>query len=126
MLGGENMKTFEANVKSVSGAMKSGSSDVQGWALVQQDLNFQIAKFQQIGESSMIRLGQALLPMVTLAFSLLNNAMEGVSAAMNAIANNGSVKILEQGLGFLGSELHDLWTTMIGVAQRTQYLLLCK
>ncbi|GCE14203.1 phage tail tape measure protein [Tengunoibacter tsumagoiensis] len=65
MLGGQNMKTFEGNVDSIGKAMKSGGDSVQGWSLVQKDFNFQVGQAQQALNALLIKVGSALLPVLS-------------------------------------------------------------
>lgn len=65
MLGGKNMAAYEANIKSIGGALQSGKSGVTGWAAVQQDFNFKLQQAQQAFEVLKIKVGQQLLPVIS-------------------------------------------------------------
>lgn len=65
MLGGQNMSAYEANIKNITAAMDAGGNSVQGWALVQQNFNFQLERAQAALQAFMIILGEKLLPILT-------------------------------------------------------------
>lgn len=77
MLGGQNMSTFEGNVKSITGAMDAGGNSVQGWAAVQDTLNFQVGRAQAAFESFQISLGTVFLPIVTQVVGFVADAISG-------------------------------------------------
>lgn len=64
-LGGQNMATFTGNVKTISKAMQDGKGDVQGWSDVQKDFNFKMGQAKEALDVLTIKIGQALLPVVT-------------------------------------------------------------
>lgn len=62
---GGSLKTFASNTKDIAGTMKTAGSSVQGWADIQQTFNFKMAQAKEVVETFMIRLGTALLPVLT-------------------------------------------------------------
>jgi TP901 family phage tail tape measure protein len=64
MLGGTHMSTYEANVKSIGGALDGAGGHVQGFAKVQGDLGFQIDQARATVEVLGTRLGLLLLPVI--------------------------------------------------------------
>ncbi len=63
-LTGDRAATFHSNVEAVAAAAQHGSSNVQGWAAVQKDFNFQLEQAKAGAQSLEIRLGSALLPVI--------------------------------------------------------------
>jgi TP901 family phage tail tape measure protein len=66
MLTGENLPTFEANVKSIGAAGKQTGSDVTGWSDVTHTLSFKLDAAKQVVETLGIRIGLMLMPAVKL------------------------------------------------------------
>jgi len=64
MVGGQNMSTYEANIKSITDAMKNGDSAVQGWSDVQNDFNFKMDQAKETLEVLGIKIGTMLLPVL--------------------------------------------------------------
>jgi len=64
-IGGENMDAYRKNVSSITAALKAGGTSVEGWDLVQQNLNTRMQQAQEVVEVLRIKIGTALLPMVT-------------------------------------------------------------
>jgi TP901 family phage tail tape measure protein len=64
-LTGSHMDTFNANVGNISNAVKKGGNSIAGWSEVQKDFNFQFSRFQEIGETLLITVGNKLLPVVS-------------------------------------------------------------
>jgi TP901 family phage tail tape measure protein len=65
MLGGSHAKQFADNVDNIGKRVKATGKDVQGWALVQKDLNQQLKQLSGAGQALMINLGDFLLPKLT-------------------------------------------------------------
>jgi TP901 family phage tail tape measure protein len=78
-LTGSHLKEFQANVKNVSGTMNQGKGSVVGWSLVQQDFNFKMAQAGQAVNVLMIRLGTALLPIVSSVVTSFSNFVSWLS-----------------------------------------------
>ena len=62
MLTGPNAKTFETNVKNIGERLGATTPKVQGFALAQKDLKFQLDQLKGSGSAALIGLGQWLLP----------------------------------------------------------------
>ena len=95
MLTGQNLKEFEHNVTSISSAMHGGTKNVTGWALVQGDLNTKIAQAKEVVETLMIRIGTALVPVVTKLFGAI---MPLVTSFSNWITKSGILQQVANGL----------------------------
>lgn len=64
-LGGKNMATLTSNVADITKSMQAGGNSVLGWSDVQNNFNFKLQQAQQAVNALMIKIGQALLPVVT-------------------------------------------------------------
>ncbi len=71
-LTGDHMTTFAANAKKLGGAVASNSKSVTGWALTQHAFNTQMAQAGATVQVAMIKLGEALMPVVE---ALVQNLM---------------------------------------------------
>jgi TP901 family phage tail tape measure protein len=80
-LTGTHAAAFEANVKSVGGALNGQTKNVQGFALTQKDLAFQMDSAKATVAALGIKLGTVLIPIVTKAMEYIN------STALPAIKN---------------------------------------
>jgi phage-related protein len=65
MLGGQHMKAYEANIASIGAALGKNASDVEGFDLVQKNLNFQWDKARMAVDALLIKIGIGLLPVVS-------------------------------------------------------------
>lgn len=63
-LTGGNMSVFRSNVTAIGQAAAHGGGQVQGWADVQKDFNFQIEQAKASLESVAIQLGLVLIPYI--------------------------------------------------------------
>lgn len=123
MLGGKNMEAYESNIKSISAAMGQGKGDVQGWALVQQDFNFQVDRAKAALQAFMIILGEKLLPIVTPIASKIGDI---IGALTNLISGSntasGATTKLQQTFGLLGvgiSYIKDIFSQIAGAINAT-------
>src|SRR6185312_16203508 len=64
-LTGPHMKDFAKNADLIAGSMRSGKGDVQGWALAQTNFNVQMDKAKASVEAAGIKIGTALLPVLS-------------------------------------------------------------
>ena len=64
-LTGSHMQTFIGNVGNITQAVKQGGNSISGWAQVQQNFNFKLSQGKEVLETLSIKIGQALLPVVT-------------------------------------------------------------
>jgi len=64
-LTGQHLQTFKGNVDNISGSVTKGGSSINGWAQVQQNFNFKMQQGQEVLETLGIRVGSALLPVIT-------------------------------------------------------------
>ena len=62
MLTGANAKTFETNVKNIGERLGATTPKVQGFALAQKDLKFQLDQLKGSSSAALIGIGQWLLP----------------------------------------------------------------
>jgi TP901 family phage tail tape measure protein len=103
MLGGQNMQAYENNIKSISAAMANGKGDVQGWALVQQDFNFQIDRAKAALNVLLITLGEKLLPIVTPVVTKIGDFVGGLSNLINGTNSaNGPLSKFQETFKLLG------------------------
>lgn len=65
MLTGKHLKEFNTDVGNIGRRMDSVKPQVQGFAAVQKDLNFQLKSLKASGESALISAGDWLLPKAT-------------------------------------------------------------
>ncbi len=64
-LTGTHLATFKGNVTNIADAVKHGGNSITGWSLVQQTFNFKMQQAHEAVETLMIKIGQALLPVMT-------------------------------------------------------------
>lgn len=95
MLTGKNLTDFEQNAKNIAKTMQGGSQSVQGWSEVQQDFNFKLNQAKEVVETLMIRIGMALLPVLT---RLMNAVMPLISSFSDWIAKSGVLQSMVNGL----------------------------
>lgn len=108
-LTGENMATFQGNVSALGATAKRGGDQVQGWSLVQQTFNFKMAQAKEVVETFMIRLGTALLPVLTRGLTLFVTFAGNIGPIITAIGN------WIQKSGILSITLHLMQGTIAGV-----------
>jgi TP901 family phage tail tape measure protein len=72
-LTGTHMKAFETNVKNIGGALNGQNSSVQGFALVQKDLGFQVDRAKATFVAWAITLETNLLPVLTKVMAYIND-----------------------------------------------------
>lgn len=65
MLSGSHFNDFKSAVDNVSQSVTAGKGSVMGWSDVQKDFNFKISQAQEVVETLMIRIGTALLPVLS-------------------------------------------------------------
>lgn len=136
-LTGTHLKTFQDNVHGVSDAVKKGGTHIAGWTTVQGTFNQKMDVLNQVVQTSMIRLGTHLLPIVTKLAGFLADHLPGaidkVTGAFGKVAAIGghvvkffqdtgpvatTVKIALLGLagamaGMAASAIPDLVTSLI-------------
>jgi len=78
-VGGSNMEAYRKNVSSITAALKAGGKSVEGWELVQQNLNTRMQQAKEVVEVLKIKIGTALLPMVTSIMGALMPVVTGFS-----------------------------------------------
>jgi len=64
-LSGQHLKDFQANVETVGGSVKEAGDKINGWNKVQQDFNFRMGQLKEAVSTAGIKIGTALLPMVS-------------------------------------------------------------
>jgi TP901 family phage tail tape measure protein len=126
-LTGQHMNTFKSNVDNISSAVKQGGSSITGWAQVQQDFNFKMGQLNQVLQTSLIRIGQQLLPIVTqMADGFLHLVSVGGQVVGFFQHNTAAMDALKIGvMAFVGIALVSLvvgfytWATAAGAAAVT-------
>jgi len=64
MLGGQNMATYEQNVKKIGASLHGSGKSVKGFSDVQKDLSFQLDQVKATAEAEAIKIGNVLIPIV--------------------------------------------------------------
>jgi phage-related protein len=89
MLTGQHTSVFDANVKAVADSAKHAGDNVNNWALIQKNFNFQMGAAEKSAKAMGISLGEALLPAATKvmkAFAAFGEWLTKHSAASKAFA----------------------------------------
>lgn len=117
MIGGSHMKEYQSDINAVSASLKSGSNNVQGWSLVQQEFNFKIDRAKEALETLSIRVGTMLLPVVGVAVDFLANLADQAQVAFSIMWNWLEIKVtpvLQQFWTWISKyilpALKDFWT----------------
>lgn len=97
---GKSLALFGTNVKDIASTMQSGSSDVQGWSLVQQDFNQKMDQAREMVETLGIKVGTELLPVAGQLFDKVTPLIQNFSDWIDK-----------------GNNLHDLLQTIGDVIQ---------
>ena len=84
----QHLDTVKADIGKIGDVTSSTSSQVQGWALVQQNMNQQFDRMKEVAEALFIQLGQNLLPIVTKLFQFM--ADKGLPALKNLVTGFGN------------------------------------
>ena len=98
---GENIGATNATITAMAGATADASGKVQGFALVQQNLGWQLKSLRAGFDSVMIRIGEGLIPilshLITLVESRATPVIHALGAALSGMASgfSGPVKALE-------------------------------
>jgi Phage-related minor tail protein len=87
MLGGKNALIFSNNVKAIGDSAKNTGSNVQNWALIQKNFNFQLGSAEKSVQAVAISLGSDLLPAVSKVMRWVTEFAQMI--ARNAIACKG-------------------------------------
>lgn len=107
MVGGNRMKTYEANIASITKAMQTSGTAVMGWSETQGNFNVQMDRLKMALEAVQITIGTALLPalsrMAGSAATLisgfiawesrtrtLETALRAIGTAMSTVVNVGA------------------------------------
>lgn len=99
---GANFSATTATINAMSGATADANGKVQGFALVQQNLSWQLKSLRAGFDSVMIRIGDGLIPilsrLITLVEARATPVIHALGAALSGIASgfSGPVKALEQ------------------------------
>ena len=72
-LTGAHLQAFKDNVVGVGGAVEQGGKSITGWALVQQDFNFQMDRAKESLEAFGIKIGTLIMPYVSQFLSFLSD-----------------------------------------------------
>lgn len=114
MLGGQNMATFESNVKNIGGALHSGTDSVAGWSAVQEDFNFKLGRTKEVIETLQIRLGQALLPVVG---ALLEKITPFIARLGDLLTTGGALAPILNNVGGMLRIMAANWTDLAATSQ---------
>lgn len=106
-LTGQHMQVFQGNVTTITDSVKKGGNAIVGWDLVQKDWNTTLDRAKQVLDTLMIKLGTALLPILT---SVTNNVIPIVQNFQH-LADKGT---------FLGGVIDTLKKAWAGIMQYLQ------
>jgi phage-related protein len=89
MLTGDHARTFNDNVKAIAGSAKSTGANINNWALIQKNFNFQLGSAEKAVQAMAISFGNALLPAATAvmhALASFGTWLSAHTAACKALA----------------------------------------
>lgn len=84
-LTGTHMGTFDANVKSISGAVPEAGNHVKGWAETQKDLSLQVDKTKDKFLAWITTIGLQLIPIASKALGMINNFTDFLNQHQEAV-----------------------------------------
>ena len=84
-LTGSHMATFKANVKAIGSASVEAGGNVKGWALTQQDFKVQIEQASAGVQAMGVKIGTALLPMLSSALKVGKEWTDALTANKPAL-----------------------------------------
>lgn len=89
-LTGDHMKTLKANVDNISSSVKQGGNSIQGWSATQGDFNQKMDQAKGTMESLGIKIGTALLPVMSRMLDAFNNpGFQSFAAMVGTTLVNG-------------------------------------
>lgn len=124
-LTGSHLATFGDNVKSISGAVKTGGDSIAGWSLVQQDFNFKMSQASAAVNAAFIAIGTQLLPILGPLVSQVAASIGGFTAwiqssgVLSAVIH-GLVGGIQMFIGFI-SNMIAIGAAVVGFFQRNQW-----
>ena len=101
-LTGAHLQTFQDNMKNVADTMNQGKGAVVGWSTVQNDFNFKLDQGKAVLETLMIKIGSALLPVIT---ALLDKVIPVIVAFSNWLTEGNKLQTAISILGTVFSTL---------------------
>jgi len=90
MVGGAHMKTYKADIDSISKAMNTGGNEIMGWSEVQGTFNVQMDRAKASFDALLIVLGTQFLPYLT---QLASGVAQGVSAFANWLTQTQAITV---------------------------------
>jgi len=124
-VGGDNLQAYEKNVKGITGALNAGGTEVEGWSAVQGNFNTKMAQAQEAVEVLKIKIGTALLPIVTKIMDAIQPVITGFSSFVDWLSKtNLLVPVLSGVLAgcaalILAVVVPALWSMAAGVIAAT-------
>lgn len=103
-LTGTHMADFVANSAGISAVMRSGATDVNGWAIAQQNLNVQMDRVKAAGAALAISFGALLIPMLT---NLLSAVVPVITAFTGWVTSSNGLVGMVRGIGDAFKNLFD-------------------
>lgn len=88
MLTGGSAKTFAGNVNTVANAAKTAGANVNGWSDIQGTFNFKLSQLKETVQTTGIRIGTVLIPVIEAAVGLFarhQNAALALAAVIGGV-----------------------------------------
>lgn len=85
MISGGNAKAFNANVNTVAAAAKTAGANVNGWSEIQGTFNFKLSQLREVAETTGIRIGTVLIPVIESAVSFFGRHQDAALALAGVI-----------------------------------------
>src|SRR5258708_20397628 len=95
-LTGPHMQDFIKNSAAISASMRSGATDVNGWAIAQTNLNVQMDRVKAAGAALAISFGTLLIPVLT---NLLSAVVPIITAFTGWVTSSSGLAGLLRGIG---------------------------
>lgn len=125
MLGGKNMDAFKANVDTISKSMNAGGDSVQGWTAVQNTFNFKMQQAQEVLETTAIKIGTALIPVVSQLTNAFGFLVDVATNVFNFFNNNAAaLDVLKVVVIALAGAIGGLLTAALYVAAVAAWVFL--
>jgi TP901 family phage tail tape measure protein len=116
-LTGENAKTFDDGVKTISGTTADASGNVAHWSDIQGNLNQQLSDFEGATSTLAVKLGTQLLPVVTDTAKKMVDLITAISqgGAAADVFEGALVTLGAVGLGGLAVKLGNVTAGIVGI-----------
>jgi hypothetical protein len=85
MISGKNAKDFSGNVNTVADAAKTAGANVDNWGLITQTFSFKMAQLREVVETTGIRIGNVLIPVLMVAITFFEKHQDAALALAGVI-----------------------------------------